>query len=133
MDKRGLPTYIGAEQDLYRLAFWRLLEEIEILLTHLDQPGMLLVDARSDLHSSVQDRRLVDAYREWNASQTTKTHIVELPWFGFSKFYAGLQLADFTAYLIDFITNEALHSRRSEELHDAFVRLEGKIRVVHIP
>lgn len=133
MDKRDLPTYIGAEQDLYRLAFWRLLEEIEILLTHLDQPGMLLVDARSDLHSSVQDRRLVDAYREWNASRTTKTHIVELPWFGFSEFYAGLQLADFTAYLIDFIANEALCSRRSEELHDAFVRLEGKIRVVHIP
>ena len=58
---------------------------------------------------------------------------MELPWFGFSEFYAGLQLADFTAYLIDFIANEALRSRRSEELHDAFVRLEGKIRVVHIP
>ncbi|MFQ5613247.1 MAG: DUF3800 domain-containing protein, partial [Anaerolineae bacterium] len=104
VDKRDLPDYIGSENDLYRLAFWRLLEELEGELKRIDQLGMLMVDMRSDMHSSVQDRRLIDAYREWIASRGGQTRLVELPWFGFSAFYAGLQLADFTAYLVDFVS-----------------------------
>jgi len=133
VDKRDLPDYIGSDSDLYRLTFWRLLEEIESELEYRDQPGMLMVDMRSDMHSSVQDRRLVDAYREWAASHGGRTHLVELPWFGFSAFYAGLQLADFAAYLIDFVANEITRPRRSAELQAAFVRIREKVHLVRIP
>lgn len=44
VDKRDLPDYIGSDSDLYRLAFWRLLEELDAELNRLDQPGMLMVD-----------------------------------------------------------------------------------------
>jgi len=133
VDKRDLPDYIGSDSDLYRLAFWRLLEELEAALDRLDQTGMLMVDMRSDMHSSVQDRRLVDAYRAWVASRGGQTHLVELPWFGFSAFYAGLQLADFAAYLIDFGSNESGRAMRSAELQEAFVRLQSKVHLVQVP
>ena len=92
-----------------------------------------MVDMRSDMHSSVQDRRLIDAYREWIISRAGRTGLIELPWFGFSAFYAGLQLADFTAYLIDFVSNEGKHTRRDSELHEIFARFQHKISLVHIP
>ena len=133
VDKRDLPSSIGSQEDLYRLAFWRLLEEIELALAQVNQSGMLLMDGRSDLHSSVQDRRLVDAYREWQALRQEPSHLIELPWFGFSEFYVGLQLADFAAYLIDFVAEENLNQRRSEELQNAFAKMEPKIRLVCIP
>jgi hypothetical protein len=133
VDKRDLPEYIGSDTDLYRLAFWRLLDEIDAELGEQRSPGMLMADMRSDLHSSVQDRRLVDAYREWIASRGGHTNLVELPWFGFSAFYAGLQLADFAAYLVDFVANETASARRSVELQEAFDRLREKVRLVRIP
>jgi hypothetical protein len=58
---------------------------------------------------------------------------VELPWFGFSAFYAGLQLADFIAYLIDIAANEELRSERTVELRDAFAMIQGKVQLVRIP
>jgi hypothetical protein len=133
VDKRDLPEYVGSDSDLYRVAFWRLLEEIEGELEQIKQTGMLMVDMRSDMHSSVQDRRLVDAYREWIASREGHTHLVELPWFGFSAFYAGLQLADFVAYSIDFVHNEEMSKKRAEELHEALARFRSKISLVYIP
>lgn len=133
VDKRDLPDYISSDSDLYRIAFWRLLEMIETQLEEQRSAGMLMVDARSDLHSSVQDRRLLDAYREWTASRHGRTRLVELPWFGFSAFYAGLQLADFAAYVIDFVTNELEFQKRSRELEEAYGRFQGKVQLVHIP
>lgn len=133
VDKRDLPDYIGSDSDLYRLAFWRMLEELDSELERLDQAGMLMVDMRSDMHSSIQDRRLIDAYREWISSRLGRTRFVELPWFGFSAFYAGLQLADFTAYLVDFVSNESGSEKRSEELQKAYNRIQFKVRLVHIP
>jgi hypothetical protein len=133
VDKRDLPDYIGSDSDLYRLTFWRLLEELELELERRRQPRMLMVDMRSDMHSSVQDRRLIDAYREWIASRGGRTHLVEIPWFGFSAFYAGLQLADFVAYLIDFAANEGIRARRSAELQEAFAKVREKVHIVRIP
>lgn len=133
VDKRDLPDYVGSDTDLYRLAFWRLLEELEQELERLKGPGMLMVDMRSDMHSSVQDRRLVDAYREWIALRMGRTRLVELPWFGFSSFYVGLQLADFVAYLVDFVSNEVETGKRSAELEAAFAKLQSKVRFVLIP
>ncbi|MFQ5859006.1 MAG: DUF3800 domain-containing protein [Anaerolineae bacterium] len=133
VDKRDLPDYIGSDDDLYRLAFWRLLEELETELDNLDQPGMLMVDMRSDMHSSVQDRRLVDAYREWVGLRGGQTRLVELPWFGFSAFYAGLQLADSAAYLIDFGAHEGVRAKRSVELQEAFAKFRSKVCLVHVP
>ncbi len=131
--KRDLPDYIGSDDDLYRLAFWRLLEELEAELDGLNQPGMLMVDMRSDMHSSVQDRRLIDAYRDWVNLRAGQTHLIELPWFGFSAFYAGLQLADFAAYLIDFESNEGAGARRSRELQEAFASFQSKVQLVRVP
>ncbi|RME04631.1 MAG: DUF3800 domain-containing protein [Bacteroidetes bacterium] len=135
VDKSALPGTVETDTDLYRIAFWQLLD---ILSAHLTQDlkeevGMLLVDMRSDMHSSVQDRRLVDVFREWLASRSGQTPFIELPWFGFSNFYAGIQLADFTAYMVDFVSNEREHGRRSSELYHAFGLMESKLKVVRIP
>ena len=68
--------------------------------------GFLLIDSRSDLHSSVQDRCLVDAYRHWARDHNSR--FIELPWFGFSAFYSSLQFADVCGYLLDFEQNEVV-------------------------
>lgn len=133
VDTRDLPDYVRTDTDLYRLAFWRLLEEVDGELERADQPGMLMVDMRSDMHSSVQDRRLIDAYREWIGSRMGVTRLVELPWFGFSAFYAGLQLADFVAYLVDFVSNEIRRDERSRSLFDAYAIIRSKVTLTRIP
>ena len=133
VDKRLLPEHIATDSDLYRVAFWKLLEELDGFLVRSNETGMLLVDMRSNMHSSVQDRRLVDAYREWVVSRPERPRFIELPWFGFSAFYAGLQLADFVSYMIDFATNERERSVRNAELQEAFSHLQAKIRHVRIP
>jgi hypothetical protein len=133
VDKRDLPGYIGTDNDLYRIAFWRLLEELDAELEAVHDYGLLMADMRSDLHSSVQDRRLIDAYREWVASRFAQARFIELPWFGFSAFYAGLQLADIVAYLTAWTSNEFQDSTRQNKLYDAFLLLRPKLKIVHIP
>lgn len=133
VDKRHLPEFIGSDDQMYRLAMGRLLEAIDAELHHLQEPGMLLFDMRSDMHSSVQDRRLVDSYRQWVKTRPTPTNLIELPWFGFSSFYAGLQLADFAAYLIDFVSNDESSDRGKDELKEAFARFQPQVRLLHIP
>lgn len=78
VDKRELPEYVASDDMMYRLSLSRLLDELESELERLNQPGMLMLDMRSDLHSSVQDRRVVDAYRDWVASRMGQTHLIEL-------------------------------------------------------
>ena len=92
-----------------------------------------LVDMRSDMHSSVQDRRLIDAYREWINSRMGCTRLVELPWFGFSAFYAGLQLADFAAYLMDFTSNELERDTRDRPLYEISARIRDRVSLIRIP
>ncbi len=133
VDTRHLPEYVASDPDLYRLAFWRLLEEIDAHLEREHQPGMLMVDMRSDMHSSVQDRRLIDAYREWINSRMGRTRLVELPWFGFSAFYAGLQLADFAAYLMDFTSNELERDTRDRPLYEISARIRDRVSLIRIP
>ena len=133
VDTRDLPEYVASDTDLYRLAFWRLLEEIDAELDRMGDSGMLMVDTRSDMHSSVQDRRLIDAYRDWIASRMGRTRLVELPWFGFSAFYAGLQLADFSAYLVDFASNEIARDERDRGFGEVYHDLSRKISLTRIP
>jgi len=133
VDTRDLPEYIASDSDLYRLAFWRLLDKIEELLQEIDQPGMLLIDARSDLHSSVQDRRIIDAFQDWLGTRANQTRLVEVPWFGFSAFYSGLQLADFVAYLVDFVTNESNRSKRENPMQQAYALIVQKTHLFQIP
>ena len=110
------------------------LEAIDIQLERMHDSGMLMVDMRSDMHSSVQDRRLIDAYRDWVGSRMGLTRLIELPWFGFSAFYAGLQLADFTAYLVDFVSNESIRVTRDQPVHDVYRRLiVEKVSLIRIP
>lgn len=132
VDKRELPDSVSAD-DMYRLAFSRLLDKLDEELSASRLSGMLMLDSRSDLHTSVQDRRLIDAYREWVASHQGLTSLVELPWFGFSAFYVGLQLADFCSYLIDFVSNEGHDLRGRSELAEAYSRLERKVELLRIP
>lgn len=135
VDKPDLPEYVSSDEHMYRLAFGRLLDEIETELNkrNINDHGMLMVDMRSDLHSSVQDRRLLDAYREWRINRKN-SHFIELPWFGFSAFYAGLQLADFSAYMIDFVSNEEVSDKaRAQELVEAYNIFKNKIHLVSIP
>jgi hypothetical protein len=133
VDKRELPDSVSSEDLMYRLAFSRLLDKLEEELSASSLSGMLMLDSRSDLHTSVQDRRLIDAYREWVASRQGRTSLVELPWFGFSAFYVGLQLADFCAYLIDFVSNEGHSLRGQSELADAYSKMERKVELLRIP
>lgn len=82
VNKQDLPEYVSSDEQMYRLSFWRLLDEIEIELNqrNIAENGLLMVDTRSDLHSSLQDRRLIDAYRDWVGNREN-THFIELPWF----------------------------------------------------
>ena len=134
--KRSLPSTVGSEDDMYRLAFWRLLQLLQVELETIGRRGLLLLDSRSDLKSTVQDRRMIDAYRDWTTSLVKPPQFAELPWFGFSEFYAGLQVADFCAYLIDFISNESdesLGRRGHRELREAYTCLKEKISLADIP
>ena len=133
VDKRDLPVSIDSEAALYRLAFWRLLDLVDADLADAGQPGLLMLDSRSDLHSSVQDRRIVDAYRSWVAARRGQTRLVDLPWFGFSAFYAGLQLADFSAYLLDSMANDPQAKGRDRAMLEAYARLQTKVRLAHVP
>lgn len=134
IDKRMLPRSLETDADMYRLAFWRLLEEMNRFLEKTEQDGMILVDTRAaSLHSSVQDRRLIDAYRDWLGMRSGRCRFVELPWFGFSAFYSGLQLADFVSYLVDFTHTEQEQGKRSQELYEAMHVINPKLLLVKIP
>ncbi|HFE67050.1 MAG TPA: DUF3800 domain-containing protein [Chloroflexi bacterium] len=133
VNKQLLSPFVETDSDLYRIAFWQMLDEIDRFLGAVSSDGFLMLDMRSDMHSSVQDRRVLDAYREWVGLRFGKTRLVELPWFGFSSFYAGLQLADFTAYLFDFTSNQALRRRRGFPLYEAWEKIKNKVSVVKLP
>ena len=132
LDKRHLPDHVGSE-DMYRFTLSRLLELLDADLQRIDQPGMLLIDARSTLHSAVQDRRLLDAYCDWLASRSGHSRFLDLPWFGFSSFYDGLQLADFSAYLIDFVSNEHQPGFEDSELQRAYRCFSHKVILARVP
>jgi hypothetical protein len=132
VNKNSLTEYVKTEEALYRIGFTKLLENLNQFLCQHDERGMLLVDARSDLHSSVQDRRLLDVYRDWN-NTSKNSRFIEMPWFGFSAFYVGLQLADYVAYSIEYISEAKEGDKRSLELRQAFSLLRDKIHVSEIP
>lgn len=133
LHKPSLVESLDSDEDLYRLAFWRLLDELDEELKRENQAGLLMLDGQSDLHSHISDRRFIDSYRRWASSRVKEPNFVELPWFGFSAFYSGLQLADFTAYLTWLISEESRTGRRAEDLHKAFAKIEHKVQRVFIP
>ncbi len=133
MHKPSLIESIDSDEDLYRLAFWRLLDELDEELKRENQAGLLMLDGQSDLHSHVSDRRFIDSYRRWAGSRAKEPGFAELPWFGFSAFYSGLQLADFSAYLTWLVSEESRSGRRAEDLHKAFAKIEYKVRRIFIP
>ena len=97
--------------------------------------GLLLVDSRSTQSSSVQDRRLIDAYREWHSFRNIADHnLIGLPWFGFSAFYGGLQLSDFCSYLISINKDDTLHrSRKDPVLVNAYGNISHIVSLKRIP
>lgn len=133
IDKGVLTEYVASDDQLYALAFRKLVEMLESRLTKSDELGMLMIDARSDLHTSVQDRRLLDVYRSWQIRRQEATRFVGLPWFGFSAFYVGLQIADFAAYMIDFVSNEVDTPFGSNVMHAAFGHFRDKVLLARVP
>ena len=58
---------------------------------------------------------------------------MELPFFGVSGGYTGLQLADYVVYLIDLHSKLAGTARGYAELEGAFNLLKPKMQLVKIP
>jgi len=131
VDKSALPDTVRSDAELYRTAFWRLLSLIDSSLQAQAAHGMLMIDSRSDMHSAVQDRRLIDAYREWRWVQGPSSAIVGLPWFGFSAFYPGLQLADIAAYTIDSASRNRPDLRRTRQ--SRWCRIEPGWQIADVP
>lgn len=134
--KPSLRDTVDDHEDLYRLALWRLLEELELFMleSKRETVGMLFVDSRTgSIRSHIQDRRLLDAYQDWVGSRAGRSRFISPPWFGPSNFYSGLQLADFIAYLGDFAGNEKEYMERTQPLFASVTRLKEKVRFVRIP
>jgi hypothetical protein len=123
---------IKDDTGLYRLTFDQLLEQLDAYLKQYNETGILLMDSRSTQHTSVQDGRLLRVYRDWK-SQKESSNFVELPLFGSSEFYTGLQLADYVVYLIDRSSKEAGTASGNTELEEAFNLLEPKMQLLKIP
>jgi Protein of unknown function (DUF3800) len=131
------------DEDLYRVTFSKLLDELNSFLIAQKTQGMLFLDSRSSHHSSIQDRRLIDVYSEW--ASRSESRFVELPIFGFSSFYPGLQLADVFSYLTSCVSNEKVKEKidktlmrpdetRKHDLQKAFDKLRERIvTLIEIP
>jgi hypothetical protein len=139
-NKLAMQNQISSEEEAYRITFSCLLDKMNTFLQECSDQGLLLMDSRSDLHSSVQDRRLIDVYREWIRDHETR--FIELPWFGFSNFYSGLQLADVCAYLCHLEKNEGCNKENYElvvpiehsgQITDIVNILRDKILFIEIP
>ena len=122
---------IKDETGLYRLTFNQLLELLDAYLKQSSETGILLMDSRSTQHTSIQDGRLLRVYRDWKSQKSS--NFVELPLFGSSEFYTGLQLADYVVYLIDRYSKEAGTTSGHTELEEAFHLLEPKMQLLKIP
>lgn len=118
---------------LYRLTFNRLLEELDAFLKHSYTKGILLMDSRSTHSTSVQDGRLVKAYRDWVKSKDYESGFIEQPWFGVSQFCIGLQIADYFAYLLSLRLQHIEGNAHKAQLLEAFKILQPKIQLVEIP
>ena len=129
---RETSEYIKDETGLYRLTFTQLLEQLDAYLKQYNETGILLMDSRSTQHTSIQDGRLLRVYRDWKSPKKS-SNFVELPLFGFSDFYTGLQLADYVVYLIDRYSKEAGTASGHTELEEAFNILEPKMQLLKIP
>jgi len=125
---------IKDETGLYRLTFNQLLDQLDGYLKQSNETGILLMDSRSTQHTSIQDGRLLRVYRDWK-SQKKSSNFVELPLFGFSEFYTGLQLADYVVYLIDRSSKEAGTASGHTELEEALIFFlnKNKITLVELP
>ncbi|MEQ8465408.1 DUF3800 domain-containing protein [Coleofasciculus sp. E1-EBD-02] len=135
VDKKGLRDSgesIKDDTELYQFAFRELLEKIDAFLKQYNETGILFMDSRSTQHTAVQDGRLIRAYRDWVNARKEPSSFVELPVFGFSEFYTGLQLADYVTYLIDRTSKESAASGRSE-LQVAFNLLKPKLDLSKMP
>jgi hypothetical protein len=119
--------------NLYGCTFYRLLEELDSFLKSYNESGIILMDSRSTLHTAVQDGRLLTTYREWVKLQEDNCNFVEEPWFGESKSYVGLQLADYVAYLINLKTQNIGENDNKFKFLEAFDILQSKIHLVEIP
>lgn len=115
---------------LYQFAFKQMLEKLNAFMKDSNENGILLMDSRSTQHTSVQDNRVIRTYRDWEKEQTESSRFVALPWFGFSEFYTGLQLADYVAYLIARKSKDEGSNRTNSESVQAFKLLQPKINLV---
>ncbi|AFY81749.1 DUF3800 domain-containing protein [Oscillatoria acuminata] len=134
---------IDSDTDLYRFSFYYLLDELNLFMKSSNETGILFMDSRSTQHTAVQDNRVIKAYRDWASQQKEPHTFLQLPWFGFSEFYTGLQLADYVTYLIDrrpieeekyqMSMKDGTSSSSSEKFLQAYRLVEPKIRLITRP
>jgi len=129
---RETREYIKDDEGLYGLTFNQLLEQLDAYLKQYNETGILLMDSRAAQHTAIQDERLLRVYRDWK-SQKESSNFVELPLFGVSNFYTGLQIADYVVYFIDRHSKPAETARAYAELEEAFNLLKPKMQLVKIP
>lgn len=129
-----MPEYVESDNDLYPSCLLALSDQLELGLSVNNELGLLMADARSDLHFE-HTRSTVNSMPFANGSvlDSGQTHFVEPPWFGFSAFYGGLQLADFAAYFVDFVSNETERAERDNELRASFRIIVSKVNLIRIP
>jgi Protein of unknown function (DUF3800) len=140
---RKSPEKIDNDPDLYRFSFYYFLEELNLFMKSFNETGMIFMDSRSTQHTAVQDNRVIKAYRDWASQQKEPHTFLQLPWFGFSEFYTGLQLADYVTYLIDrrpieedkyqMSMKDGKSSSSSEKFLQAYRLVEPKIRLITRP
>lgn len=122
------------ESSLYCYTLYRLLKELDGFLKCFNASGILFFDSRLTHSSSVQDERLIKDYRQWVKSQKYNSSFVEQPWLGSSRFYVGLQLADYIAYLINLKKQQVKEGNLFKaECIKAFDILQSKIHLIEIP
>ncbi len=117
--------------DLYGLALPQLWAAIARSLAAMEREGLLIMDSRSTLHTSIQDRRLLDMFQQWRRREPVlSARFVGLPFFGFSAFYAGLQVADIAAYLVQ---RAALEEQRKRAAFAASILQAWRLQQFFIP
>lgn len=130
-----------SQPELYCIAFRHLLEPLGRSLVEQNQPGMLLLDARTD----TENKQLVHTYRDWEKQQDEQVRFIGFPWFGRSEFHAGIQLADIAAYFANLAALEDYAAQREAEekatalvrhrspLLEAYQKFLAKVTLLSIP
>jgi Protein of unknown function (DUF3800) len=125
VDKRAIDKSLNGDDELYCMALAGLLPQLDAELDRMGRRGMLLLDSRSSPQERHRDMRALKAAIDWIGARTS-TRLAGRPWFGTSLLHAGLQLADFTAYVLSAVYNGEAPGHDPDMRH-VLARFETKL------